>query len=66
MVLIGLSLLMWRRAPAAGRAVPRAKPLLRLLAAAFALLTVIVLAVGAANLSTVLNPDPALRLVFGG
>ncbi len=65
-VLIGLSMLMWRRAPTAGRAVPRAKPLLRLLAAAFALLTAIVIVVGAANLSTALNPDPALRLVFGG
>ena len=65
-VLIGLSVLMWRRAPTAGRAIPRAKPLLRLLATAFALLTVIVLVVGAANVSTALNPDPALRLVFGG
>jgi hypothetical protein len=65
-VLIGLSMLMWRRAPAAGRAVPRAKPLLRLLAIAFVLLTAIVLVVGAANVSTALNPDPALRLVFGG
>lgn len=64
--LIGLSMLMWRRAPAAGRAMPRAKPLLRLLATAFALLTAIVLVVGAANISTALNPDPALRLVFGG
>ena len=65
-VLIGLSLLMWRRAPAAGRAVPRARPLLRLLATACALFTAIVLVVGAADLSTALNPDPALRLVFGG
>lgn len=65
MVLIGLSVLMWRRAPTAGRAVPRAKALLRLLATAFTLLTVIVLVVGAANVSTALNPDPALRLVFG-
>jgi hypothetical protein len=65
-VLIGLSMLMWRRAPTAGRAVPRAKPLLRLLATAFALLTAIVLIVGAANISTALNPDPALQLVFGG
>lgn len=64
-VLIGLSVLMWRRAPTAGRAVPRAKALLRLLATAFTLLTVIVLVVGAANVSTALNPDPALRLVFG-
>jgi hypothetical protein len=65
-VLIGLSMLMWRRAPTVGRAVPRAKALLRLLATAFALLTAIVLVVGAANVSTALNPDPALRLVFGG
>jgi hypothetical protein len=65
-VLIALSTLMWRRAPTAGRAVPRAKPLLRLLATAFTLLTAIVLVVGAANLSTALNPDPALRLFFGG
>ena len=65
-VLIGLSMLMWRRASTAGRAVPRAKPLLRLLAIAFVLLTAIVLVVGAANVSTALNPDPALRLVFGG
>src|SRR5262249_26505897 len=65
-VLIGLSVLMWRRAPTAGRAVPRAKTLLQLLAAAFALLTVLVLVVGYANPSTALNPDPALRLVFGG
>jgi hypothetical protein len=65
-VLIGLSVLMWRRAPTAGRAVPRAKALLRLLATAFALLTVVVLVVGAANISTALNPDPALRFVFGG
>ncbi len=64
--LIGLSILMWRRAPTAGRAVPRAKPLLRLLATASALLTVIVLVVGAANVSTALNPDPALRLFFSG
>ena len=64
-VLIALSVLMWRRAPTAGRAVPRAKALLRLLATAFALLTVIVLVVGAANISTALNPYPALRLVFG-
>ncbi len=65
-VLISLSVLMWRRAPTAGRAVPRAKALLRLLATAFALLTVIVLVVDAANVSTALNPDPALRLAFGG
>jgi hypothetical protein len=65
-VLIGLSVLMWRRSAAAGRAVPRAKALLRLLATAFALLTVIVLVVGAANVSTALNPDPALQLAFGG
>ncbi len=65
-VLIALSTLMWRRAPTAGRAVPRAKPLLRLLATAFTLLTAIVLVVGAANVSTALNPDPALRLFFGG
>jgi hypothetical protein len=65
-VLIGLSVLLWLRAPIAGRAVPRARALLRLLATAFALLTVIVLVVGAANLSTALNPDPALRLFFGG
>ncbi len=65
-VLIGLSMLMWRRAPTAARAVPRAKPLLRLLATAFALLTVVVVIVGVANASTALNPDPALRLVFGG
>jgi hypothetical protein len=65
-VLVGLSMLMWRRAPTAGRAVPRAKPLLRLLATAFALLTAIVLVVGAANVSTALNPDPAVRLFFGG
>lgn len=50
--------------PTAGQAVPRAKALLRLLATAFTLLTVIVLVVGAANVSTALNPDPALRLVF--
>lgn len=65
-VLIGLSMLMWRRAPTVGRAVPLAKALLRLLATAFALLTAIVLVIGAANVSTALNPDPALRLVFGG
>jgi uncharacterized membrane protein len=65
-VLIGLSVLMWRRAPTAGRAVPRAKPLLRLLATALALLTDIVLIVGTANVSTALNPDPAPRLVFSG
>ncbi len=65
-VLIGLSMLMWRRAHTAGRAVPRAKPLLRLLATAFALFTAIILIIGAANLSTALNPDPALQLVFGG
>ena len=64
--LIGLSVLMWRRSNTAGRAVPRAKPLLRLLATAFALFTVIVLVVDAANVSTALNPGPALRLVFGG
>src|SRR5262245_35908633 len=45
LALIGLSVLMWRRAPTAGRAVPRAKALLRLLATAFALLTAIVLVV---------------------
>jgi hypothetical protein len=56
---------MWRRAPTAGRTVPRAKPLLRLVATAFAVLTVVVLVVGAANISTALNPDPALRLDFG-
>lgn len=65
-VLTTLSVLMWRRAPAIGRAVPRAKLLLRLLATAFSLLTAIVLIVGAANVSTALNPDPALRLAFGG
>jgi hypothetical protein len=65
-VLIGLSVLMWRRAHTAGRAVPRAKTLPRLLAIAFALLTAIVSVVGAANLSTALNPAPALRLVFSG
>lgn len=65
-VLIGLSVLMWRRSGTAGRAVPRAKTLLRLLAAAFALLTAVVLVVGAANVSTLLNPDPALRLCFAG
>lgn len=64
--LIGLSVLMWRRSNTAGRAVPRAKPLQRLLATAFALLTAIVLVVGAASVSTALNPDPALRLFFGG
>lgn len=65
-VLIGLSMVMWRQASMTGRAVPRARPLLRLLATAFALFTAIVLVVGAANLSTALNPGPALRLVFGG
>jgi hypothetical protein len=64
--LIGLTVLMWRRSNTAGRAVPRAKSLLRPLATAFALLTVIVLVVDAANVSTALNPDPALWLVFGG
>jgi hypothetical protein len=64
--LIGLTVLMWRRSNTARRAVPRAKSLLRLLATAFALLTVIVLVVDAANVSTTLNPDPALRLVFTG
>lgn len=64
--LIGLSVLMWHRTSTAGRAVPRAKALLRLLAAAFALLTAIVLVAGAASFSTALNPDPALRLFFGG
>ena len=64
--LIGLTVLTWRRAPTAGRPLPRAKPLLRLLATAFALLTVIVLVVDSANFSTALNPDPALRLVFSG
>ena len=44
---------------------PASKVLLRLLATAFTLFTVIVLVVGAANVSTALNPDPALRLVFG-
>jgi hypothetical protein len=63
-VLIGLSMLVWRRASTTGQAVPRAKTLLRLLAAAFALLTVLVIVVCAANCSTALNPDPALRLVF--
>jgi hypothetical protein len=38
--------------------------MLRLLPATFTLLTVIILVVGAANASTALNPDPALRLVF--
>ena len=65
-VLIGLSVLMWCRAPTAGRAVARTKTLLRLLATAFVLLTAIVLVVGAANVSTALNPVPALRLFFAG
>jgi hypothetical protein len=64
--LISLSVLMWRRSNTAAQAVPRAKPLLRLLATAFALLTAIVLVVDAANVSTTLNPGPALRLFFGG
>ena len=64
-ILAALAVQVWRRTPLARRPTFGTKILSRLLASGCALCALVLLAICAANISTTLNPAPALRLALG-